>query len=71
MTPKSNGKKNQMMIAINETRPSGEISPISPIYNLDNSMEFDTKSESVQVQVEKVPLIQNEDFEQNEAEIEN
>ena len=53
------------MIAINETRPSGEISPISPIYNLDNSMEFDTKSESVQVQVEKVPLIQNE------AEIEN
>ena len=70
MTPKSNGKKNQMMIAINETRPSGEISPISPIY-LDNSMEFDTKSESVQVQVEKVPLIQNEDLEQNEAEIEN
>ena len=57
-----------MMIAINETRPSGEISPISPINNQFNSMDFETKSTSFQVQVEKVPVIQTEDLKQNEVE---
>ena len=58
-----------MMIAVNETRPSGEISPISPLNR--NSMEFETNSASFQVQVEKVPVIQTEDLDKIGGEIQN
>ena len=54
---------------MNETRPSGEISSISPVNR--NSMEFETKSASFQVQVEKVPVIQTEDLDKIDGEIQN